>query len=445
MKLIILAGGGGTRLWPYSRQDYPKQFLHFGDKESLLEKTLKRFSNVSFITEAVIVTNSKYAHLVEKQIAKANPTYKVMCLIEPFAKNTAPAVALAIKYFQEKYNSNEDENVLIIPSDHIIYPEDVFISYIEKLLAQNEKDLIVTFGIVPKKAETGFGYIKVDKKINDLLFDVEKFIEKPNKKNAGKLIEEKKSFWNAGIFLFSIKRFLRELKTHSNEIFKLLNGTYKEVFNNFYKMPSISIDYAIMEKTKNICVCPLNISWSDVGSWDGVYDVLKKDKNQNVKIGNVLDLDTKNSLIIGSKRLISTIDLEDILVVETDDAIFLAKKGSSQKVKELMSFMKMKNQNSLLFKNKNTKPKNSLKKGKNFDINHFSIEKDFFKESSLNIQSQYSILSGFANFYIDGKKQVFDENNSIKVSKKAKIMIENIGDEPLEVLEVMIKKQKVKT
>ncbi|MBI5346334.1 MAG: mannose-1-phosphate guanylyltransferase [Chlamydiae bacterium] len=333
MKIIILAGGGGSRLWPISSKDFPKQFLTLMDNESLLQKTVKRFSNFCFLEELIVVTNVDYVPLVEEQLKFFKGNFKV--LVEKEGKNTAPAAILGIKYLQENSKLKPTSKILVLPSDHLISPEHLFLAQLEELERQ-ELDRMITFGVRPSKPETGYGYIQVGEKIEKNLFEVKKFEEKPDLKKAEQFLLEGNFLWNSGMFLFTKQIFFSELKKHCFEIFKLLEGSFDDVCENFEKMPNISLDYALMEKSKRLAVCPLEASWSDVGSWDSIYDVLSKDENDNVKIGDVLAIDTQNCLIMSKKRLISTIGLKDLLIVETDDAILLAKKGESQKVKDLL-------------------------------------------------------------------------------------------------------------
>lgn len=336
MKAIVLAGGGGTRLWPLSRENYPKQFIRFGDDLSLLQKTIQRLLNTDFIDTILVATNTKYLPLVQEQLASLPSEGKIKILEEPCRKNTAPAIALAIQYLQTFCSASDSDSVLVLPSDHLIEPEAIFHQSLQAMdtIAVNQR--MVTFGIRPSRAETGYGYIRIGKPYNAIAFEAAQFIEKPDLDRAKKYLEDPNFYWNSGMFLFSIALFWKELRAHSPEIFAKIHIDYQKTRNAFPLMPETSIDYALMEKSRQILICPLAVSWSDIGSWDSLYEVMDKDQHQNVKIGQVLDIDTKNSLIIGSKRLISTIGLEDMIIIETEDAIFIAKKGESQRVKTLV-------------------------------------------------------------------------------------------------------------
>lgn len=329
MKAVVLAGGGGTRLWPLSRDDFPKQFLSFGAGGSLLQKTVQRLIGASFIDEVVVATNELHRALVEEQLQKIG----VQCpiLVEPLKRNTASAIALAVKTLQT------NEPIVVVPSDHLIEPEVIFLHALEQL---DPKNKIITFGIRPTKPETGYGYIEIGKKFNGHTFEAKRFVEKPDLPTAEKYVVNPNFFWNSGMFLFTAETFWRQLDLHAPQIAALFKLELNEVIARFGELPDLSIDYAIMEKSKDILVCPLAVSWSDVGCWDSVYDVMEKDQDQNVKIGQVLAIDTTNSLIIGGKRIISTIGLDDLLIVETDEAVLISKKGESQRVKALLQELK---------------------------------------------------------------------------------------------------------
>lgn len=299
MKSIILAGGSGTRLFPLSRKKFPKQFLSFGDDETLLQKTIKRnLKAVNDINELIIITNNDYQFHVKNQISDIIELSEkeLHIILEPIGRNTAPAIALAVKYALDKLGSSEDEVLFISPSDHIISPDDKFVEYVKKAEELAKKGHIVTFGINPVKPETGYGYIEADTQNKiDTAYKVRQFHEKPDLETAQKYIMSGNYYWNSGMFAFSIKTILEEFRKHIPEIYNQIeNQTFEEVIMNFEDMPDISIDYAVMEKTDKAVVLPLDITWSDVGSWDSVYDVLEKDESQNVKIGNILDVNTKD-------------------------------------------------------------------------------------------------------------------------------------------------------
>jgi mannose-1-phosphate guanylyltransferase/mannose-6-phosphate isomerase len=346
MRTVILAGGGGTRLWPLSRKNFPKQFLSFEGKGSLLQKTTARFLPHS--KTLLVSTNTQYQPLVQQQLAAIDPGHKAQIVVEPCSKNTAGAILLAVRFLLEREGASMEDPVLILPSDHLIEPESVFLQCIQSSLEVAKKGYLLLFGIRPTKPETGFGYIQLGQPLDRHVHTVLSFVEKPDALRALHFLESKQFYWNAGIFAFTPKTFLEELSLHSPGLKEAAQLSYEQLLKIYPDLPSISIDYALMEKSKRIGVCPLPVEWSDVGSWDSVYEVMPKDAEQNVKQGEVLAIDTKNSLILGGKKLICTIGLEDLLIVETPTALFISKKGESQKVKELVQELAQRGKDQLL-------------------------------------------------------------------------------------------------
>jgi mannose-1-phosphate guanylyltransferase / mannose-6-phosphate isomerase len=340
MKIVILAGGSGTRLWPSSRRSLPKQFLRFGNEETLLQMTIRRFLKKFTVDAFLILTNHEYCEPIKTQLREIDERLEKHILVEPHRKNTGPAIALAVKYMQEHLQISHEESFIVAASDHFMAPEDSFLSLLPEAEAESKKGSVIVFGATPCKPETGYGYIKTSSKRGRIFFNVDQFVEKPSLEMAQRFLNEGSYLWNSGIFLFTIQTFVEELQTHCPLLAAPLQGSYRQMLEGFPELPDISIDYALMEKTRHCIVFPLNLHWTDIGCWDSVYEMLDKDDNLNVKIGNILDIDTKNCLILGSKRLISTIGLEDMLIVETEDAIFLGKKGESQKVKQLIEELK---------------------------------------------------------------------------------------------------------
>lgn len=335
MKIFILAGGSGTRLWPMSRKDYPKQFLKINSDKSFLEQTVARLSGLVSLKDVIFLTNGKHQSHLKSCIPAAH------VVLEPVSKNTAPAIALGIKYCLEKFGCGLDEVVCVLPSDQVVKPDNVFRKYLRSAEKIAKEGYIVTFGVKPSKPETGYGYIKVTKSqvTSHKYFEVKRFVEKPDEETAQKYIESGDYYWNSGIFAFSIRTIVEELERCSPKIGKLLENNFEDILNKFDEMPSISIDYAVMEKSKRVVIIPMDLFWSDVGSWDSVFELLKKDKSGNAKIGNIVSADTKDSLIIGDRRLIVTIGLEDCIIVDTADALLVTRKGYSQRVKDIVQGM----------------------------------------------------------------------------------------------------------
>ena len=326
MTNIILCGGNGTRLWPISRTLMPKQFIKIFDDKSLFQLTVKR--NSKHCDSQFIVSNTEQYFLALDQLEELN-IKKNKYLLEPIARNTAPAIALAC------FNLPYEEIVLVTPSDHLIKDE---ITY-SKVLSQ-AKDLaldnnLVTFGITPEFPETGFGYIEA----NGL--DVKAFHEKPDKEKAKKYLEAGNYYWNSGMFCFKAGIFLDELKKYSLDIYQSSKIAYNNANNaeiirithdDMHNIPEDSIDYAVIEKSEKIKVIASDIKWSDLGSFDALYTELPKDTNGNTINNNHISIDSKNNLIYGNERKIATVDIEDLIIIDTGDALLISKKGSSQKI-----------------------------------------------------------------------------------------------------------------
>ena len=332
MTNIILCGGSGTRLWPISRTLMPKQFVKLFSNKSLFQLTVDRNSKVC--DSSYIVSNTEQYFLALDQLeelGKVNNKY----LLEPIGRNTAPAIALACM------NLDYDEIVLVTPSDHLIKNEIEYEKVLEKAKEFVNDNKLVTFGITPTFAETGFGYIE-----SKNTFDVKAFHEKPDFKTATSYLEAGNYYWNSGMFMFKAGVFLEELQKYSPEIFDtskqaLQNATKDEIIrikhDDMFNIPEDSIDYAVMEKSNIVKVIPSNINWSDVGSFDALYDELPKDENGNTINPNHIGIDSKNNLVYGNDRVIATVDMEDCIIVDTGDAILISKKGSSQKVKQVVN------------------------------------------------------------------------------------------------------------
>lgn len=334
MKAIILAGGSGTRLWPLSRKNYPKQFLRLNSEKSLLQQTAERLLTALSSEDIIVMTNNEYKfHVLSELNSLSLPSPITNIILEPVSRNTAPAIALGVKYCLEKLGCDENEVIFISPSDHIIRPVGKFTEYLKHAEEIAKEGNIVTFGIKPDRPETGYGYIKVRRDRRQAFFDVERFVEKPDMETARRYINKGNYYWNSGMFTFGIGMIIEEFEKYGPRISEMLHINFEEMMSNFSEMPEISMDYAVMEKSNRVVTLPLDLYWNDIGSWDSLYDVLEKDKNGNVKKGDVLTINTRRTLIIGDKRLISTIGLEDCLIVETDDAILVTKKRKDTKGK----------------------------------------------------------------------------------------------------------------
>ncbi|MGD0664295.1 MAG: mannose-1-phosphate guanylyltransferase/mannose-6-phosphate isomerase [Rhabdochlamydiaceae bacterium] len=443
MKIVILAGGSGTRLWPLSRDAFPKQFLKIDDEWSLLQKTILRFYQKEAPQDILIITNPECLHLVKSQAKAIHPSLENRVVVEPVRKNTGPAILYAVKYLTDVEGVGLDEPILFTPSDQIIEPQDKFAVLVKEAEALAKNDVIVTFGIVPNKPETGYGYLEVALDEKAGIYTAVQFVEKPSFEVAEKYLEAGNYLWNSGMFAFNAKTLFREIANHTPELKEAAELSFEELQNQFGELTPISIDYAVMERSKNIVVVPLPLTWTDLGSWDSVFDALEKDSNHNVKVGNVHSIDTTNSLIYGGKRLISTIGLDDVIIVETDDALFLGKKGESQKVKELVE--ELKKQKSIEIKEHSTMQRpwgqySILETGPRFKVKSIIVHPG----QKLSLQMHYHrsehwiVVSGTAKVTIGTEEKLLHENESLYISKSTVHRLENPGKVMLEMIEVQV-------
>ena len=338
MKVIILAGGGGTRLFPVSRKSMPKQFLSIDGENVLLGDTILRFKAITKPEDIIIVTNELYVEYVRKIISEVD-CEGANIILEPSARNTAPAIALAAKFCMDELNVSSDEVLFISTSDHIIRSLLSFQKSVLKAVHLADDGKFVTFGISPTKPETGFGYIEAGEDLGGV-YETESFCEKPDFKTAKEYLASGNYFWNSGMFAFSIKTYMDELRKYSHDIWKECTCSYSEMLTNFKNMPNISIDYAVAEKSQCGVTVPLKIYWNDVGSWDAIYDVLDKNEYGNAIKGNAIAIDSKDCLFFGDKRLIAGIGLKNIMIIESDDVVLAIHRGDSQKVKDLVELLK---------------------------------------------------------------------------------------------------------
>jgi len=357
MTNIILCGGSGTRLWPISRTLMPKQFVKLFNDKSLFQLTVER--NAKACDHQFIVSNAEQYFLAIDQLEEINhPKSKIQnpkFLLEPVGRNTAPAIALAC------LNIDAEETVLVTPSDHLIKNERAYLDAVATAKLAAEEGNLVTFGIEPTYPETGFGYIQAKPENDELkMMNVELFHEKPDLKTAKKYLEKNSTFntqhstlflWNSGMFCFKAGLFLDELKKYAPEIYEacleayeneqgITQGQLRIRHEDMMAIPDESIDYAVMEKSEKVKVIPCDIGWSDLGSFDALYDELEKDENGNTLNDNHISLDSKNNLVIADDRTIATIDVEGLMIVDTGDALLVSKKGSSQKVKDVVKQLK---------------------------------------------------------------------------------------------------------
>lgn len=342
---VILSGGAGTRLWPLSWGDHPKQFLPLVSNNTMIQETLLRLKDLD-IGSPIVSCGEGHRFLVAQQLGEISDK-KPTIILEPMAKNTAPAIAAACC---AAIKQDKDAIVVVLPSDHVIADVKTFQNAVMTAAKNAEKGSLVTFGIVPTFAATGYGYVKAAGAETDGAFTLEKFVEKPCLEKAQEYLASGEYAWNSGMFVFKASTFIEELKVHSPEMAKLSIESFEKAViesdfirldkDAFGQIKGDSIDYAVMEKTKLGKIVKLNAGWDDVGSWSALYDISEKDENKNAVKGDVIVLDTKNSYIRGGKRTIATIGLDNVVVVDSDDSLLIARMDSIQDVKKVAEVMK---------------------------------------------------------------------------------------------------------
>lgn len=438
---IILAGGSGSRLWPLSRELYPKQLLNLISDKSLLQSTFERLTNCMQKDEILSITNTKHSANVRMQLAQLTENPKV--LSEPVSKNTAPAIALATKYIMQE--TGEDPVILVVPSDHLIQDKEHFLSTVKKGEKLAEEGYIVTFGIKPNYPETGYGYINTLKPL-DIGFKVKEFVEKPNLETAEKYLKAGTYYWNSGIFMFKASTMLAEIEKNAPEIAKIAQNvdftkSSDIPFVEFDKMPSISIDYAVMEKSDKIALVALESDWNDLGSWQSIYDVSKKDEHNNVFIGHVIDEGSKNSFVYASSKLVTTIGLEDTVIVETEDAILACKKDRTQDVKHIYETLKKQNDDTHLIHKTVYRPwgfYTVIAQGDGFlsKIIHVNSGQKLSVQSHNHRSEHWVVLTGTAKVVLEANERILSPGHSVDIPVKAIHSLQNPYKEDLEIIEV---------
>ncbi len=449
---VLLSGGSGTRLWPMSRISYPKQFLSSNSNNnfSFIQETQKRLNGAKNISNPIVICNSEHRFIVAEQMREINVVPKSI-ILEPFARNTAPAVTLAALKATEE---GDDPYLLILPSDHSIKNERKFVATVNRGILFAKKGLIVTFGIPPESPETGYGYIEAESPMNfedNKPLKIARFLEKPDKYKAKQLILDKRYSWNSGIFLCKASTIINETKKFRPEIIEFCRKSIEEGFYDldfqrinddwFEKCEDISFDFAIMQKTKLGVVLPLDVGWSDVGSWDSMWDISEKDDFGNVSLGNVFLDKVNNSYLRSDQRLIVASNIKNLIIVSTNDVMLVTKKGNGQNIKNIVSQLRKENFVEALNHKKVFRPW-----GNYFSIagnSNWQVKTIYVKPgASLSLQKHnfrnehWIVVEGSAHVEIDNEKKILGCNESIYIPQGSKHRLSNKTKKPLKIIEV---------
>lgn len=444
---VILSGGSGTRLWPLSRASLPKQLLPLVSDDSMIQATLKRLSGWATIAAPIVVCGNDHRFLVAEQMRdiKVDPR---LIMLEPVGRNTAPAIAAAACAIE-----NEDVLMLVLPADHVISNLVAFEAAVNKAAVSAELGQLVTFGIQPNVPETGYGYIQSGAVFDNVdgCFKVARFVEKPNAEIAQQYLDEGNYFWNSGMFLFKPQVYLSELAKFNPEIVdyarKAFNASYKDLDfcrleeKAFSACPSDSIDYAVMEKTTLAAVVPVDMGWNDVGSWTALWDVQGKDADGNAIRGDVYAIDVKNTLIRGESRFVAAVGVEDLLIVETSDAVLVAHKDCAQEVKKVVDYLKAEKRSEHQVHSRVYRPwgwYEGIDSGDRFQVKRIMVKPG--EKLSLQMHhhraEHWVVVSGSAIITIEGESKIFSENQSTYIPIGATHRLENPGKLPLHLIEV---------
>jgi len=447
---VILSGGAGTRLWPLSRELYPKQLLALTGERTMLQQTALRLSGLA-AASPVVVCNDAHRFLVAEQLRQLKMDTRAVVL-EPFGRNTAPAIALAA-LAALKMAAGEDPELLVLPADHVIRDVEAFQKAVRTALPAVQQGKLVTFGIVPSAPETGYGYIQRGTETATAagLFQIARFVEKPNLERAQQFLQSGDYLWNSGMFMFRASRYLQELEKFAPQIARVCRAAFDNAASDldfmridaksFENCPSDSIDYAVMEKTSDAVVVPLDAGWSDVGSWSALHDACDSDRHGNVSRGDVISEDSNGNYLYAESRLVATVGLQDHVVVETKDAVLVAPKNRVQDVKKLVTRLKEAGRYEHSLHREVFRPwgsYDSIENGERFQVKRLKVKPG----ATLSLQMHHHraehwiVVSGTARITRGDEVFLLEENQSTYIPIGVKHRIENPGMIPLHIIEV---------
>ena len=439
---VIMAGGAGTRLWPLSRAGHPKQFLALRGEKTMLQQTAERLSDLP-TSEPITICNEEHRFFVAEQLREIDALGKV--ILEPVGRNTAPAIALAALIEEE-----DDPLLLVLAADHVIADQDAFTETVMKAVPLAETGKLVTFGIAPSEPHTGYGYIEAGNPVDDAYY-VASFKEKPDSATATEYLGHGGYYWNSGMFLFKASRYLQELMTHRPDIAAACEKAVGTVSPDldfirvdaeaFTACPDDSIDYAVMEKTSDAVVVPMDAGWNDIGSWTSLWDVSDKDDSGNAAMGDVKLIDTRNSFIRADERLVALIGLDDVVVVSTKDATLIAHKDRVQEAKAIASQLKSEGRSEWALHREVYRPwgkYDSVDHGDRYQVKRITVKPG----AKLSVQMHHHraehwvVVSGVARVTNGDETFLLGEHESTYIPIGVVHALENPGKVPLEIIEI---------
>lgn len=451
MKIIpvILSGGAGTRLWPLSRKQYPKQFLPFLGKKSMFQETILRLKGIENIVDPIIICNSNHRFIVAEQLQQIS-IINSKILLEPAGRNTAPAIAAAAMQAVSDID-NIDATLLILPADHIIQNIKAFHKAIYTAEKQAKAGKMVTFGINPSSPNTGYGYINFSPEKNQDFFKVEQFIEKPDKKTAKSYLKRGNYLWNSGMFMFKAEIFMNELSIHSNDILHAVKRSFENATHDldfirlevqaFESSQSYSIDCAVMEKSNNIVVTLLDAGWSDIGSWSSLYEVSEKDKNGNVIEGDVFTEETNNCYIYANHHMVTTLGVKDLVIIDTPNATMITHKDKSKDIQKIVRRLQKLEREEQLHNRKVFRPwgwYDLIESGEHFQVKKLHVNPG----AQLSLQMHHKraehwiVVNGIAMVTNGERYLTLTKGESTYIPVGTKHALENKTNQALEVIEV---------
>ncbi|HAI6373921.1 TPA: mannose-1-phosphate guanylyltransferase/mannose-6-phosphate isomerase [Escherichia coli] len=443
---IIMAGGSGTRLWPLSRSLYPKQFLSLINENSLLQETLKRLDGLNCLPP-VIVSNNEHRFIVAEQLRQFGVD-DFQIILEPVGRNTAPAVALAALKSLELHG---DHHMLVLAADHAIQDIEAFHAAVLAAEQESVDNKLVTFGIVPTKPETRYGYIKKGEQVKNSVFKVNSFVEKPDLETAKNYLEQKCYLWNSGMFMFKASVYLDELKKFRPDILAACKESLSSASTDldfirlnsdvFAECPDESIDYAVMEKTQDCVVIPLDADWSDIGSWTSLWEISEKDEHENVSHGDVINYNSRNNYIYSEGSLISTVGVNNLIIVQTKDALLVAQQDNVQDIKKIVEILKKQKRSEHISHREVYRPwgrYDSVERGDRYQVKRITVKPGECLSTQMHHHraEHWVVVAGTAKVTCGERTFFVTENESTFIPIGTVHTLENPGKIPLEVIEI---------